>query len=195
MKGPANRPLISRRPGLNAAAKLRGFALVDWFALKPAVPLLTGALSLYDRIRGKAPIVDFAPGEYGVVLHLTNEGNETVIIERIDAAPALLAFAPGREVRDLIKAQLRARSGKVEGAFAILRPNKNIDVEVVTLNAFTSRPAEQKIKVTRQWRASYRSMFSRRTISKTITVKDVTNLAAESHKRRLQPGQSKKGRR
>jgi hypothetical protein len=166
----------------------QGCTLVDWFALiKPAVSLVTGALSLYDRIRGKAPVVDFAPGEYGVVLHLANERSETVIIERIDAASALLAFAPGREVRDLIKAQLRAKSGEVKGAFAILRPNENIDVEVITLNAFTSRPAEQKIKVTMQWRASSRSMFSRRTISKTVTVKDVRDLVAESHRRRLHP--------
>jgi hypothetical protein len=168
--------------------------LVDWFALtKPAVPLVTGALSLYDRIRGQAPTVDFAPGEYGVVLHLANERNETFIIERIDAAPAMLRFASGREIRDSIKAQLRAKPDKVEGAFAILRPNENIDVEVVTLNAFNSKPAEQKIKVTVQWRASSRSTFSRRTISKTIAVKDVTDLVAESHRRRLQPEQSKKG--
>jgi hypothetical protein len=164
------------------------FALVDWFALsKPAVPLVTGALSLYDRIRGKVPLIDFAPGAYGVVLHLANERNETVIIERIDAAPVLLAFAPGRKVRDLIKAQLRSRPGEVKNAFAVLRPNENIDVEVVTLNAFASRPAEQKIKVTLQWRASSRSMFSRRTISKIITVEDVTHLVAESHRRRLHP--------
>jgi hypothetical protein len=160
--------------------------LINWFALtEPAVSLLTGALSLYDRIRGKAPIIDFAPGEYGVVLHLANERNETVIVERIDAAPVVLAFAPGREVRDLIKAQLRARPGELKGAFAILRPNQNIDVEVVTLNAFASRPAEQKIKVTLLWRTSSRSMFSRRTISKAVTVKDVTDLVAESHRRRL----------
>jgi len=159
----------------------------QWGLIRPVVSLVTGAMSFYDRIVGKARKVDFAPGEYGVVLHLINERNETVIIERIDAAPALLAFAPGREVRDLIKAQLRARPGEVEGAFAILRPNENIDVEVVTLNAFTSRPAEQKIKVTLRWRASSRSMFSRRTISKTITVKDVTDLVAESHRRRLRP--------
>ena len=159
--------------------------MVDWFALtKPAVSLVIGALSLYDRFRGRAPIIDFAPGEYGVVLHLVNERNETVIIERIDAASALLAFTPGREVRDLIKARLRTRRGEVEGAFAILRPNENIDVEVVTLNAFASRPAEQKIKVTLQWRASSGSMFSRRTISKTITVKGVTDLVAQSHNRR-----------
>jgi hypothetical protein len=159
--------------------------LVDLLALtKPAVSLLTGVLSVYDRIRGKVPLVDFAPGEYGVVLHLTNQRNETVVIERIDAAPALLAFAPGREVRDLIKAQLRSRPSEVEGAFAILRPNENINVEVVTLNAFTSRPAEQKIRVTLRWRASSRSMFSRRTISKMIAVKDVTGLVAESHRRR-----------
>jgi hypothetical protein len=162
--------------------------LVDWFALsKPALSLVTGALSLSDRIRGKVPLADFAPGEYGLVLHLANERNETVIIERIDSAPALLAFAPGREVRDLIKAQLRVRPGEVEGAFAILRPTDNIDVEVITLNAFTNRPAEQKIKVTLQWRASSRSMFSRRTISRTITVKDVTDLVAESHRRRAHP--------
>jgi hypothetical protein len=165
-----------------------GGALVDWFALsKPAASLVTSALSLYDRTRGKAPLADFAPGDYGVVLNLADERNETVIIERIDAAPALLAFAAGREVRDLIRAQLRARPGEVEGAFAILRPNENIDVEVVTLNAFASRSAKQKIKVTLQWRASSRSMFSRRTIAKMITVKDVTDLVAESHRRRLRP--------
>jgi len=68
---------------------------------------VTGGLSLCDRIRGKAPVIDFAPGEYGVVLHLANQRNETVIIERIDAAPALLAFAVGREAHNLIRAQLR----------------------------------------------------------------------------------------
>ena len=157
----------------------------QWGLIRPVVGLVTGGLSLYDRIRGKAPVFDFAPGEYGVVLQLANQRNETVIIERIDAAPALLAFVVGREAHDLIRAQLRARPGEVEGAFAILRPSENIDIEVVTLNAFTSRPAEQKIKVTLRWRASSRSMFSRRTISKTITVKDVTDLVAESHRRRL----------
>jgi hypothetical protein len=159
----------------------------QWGLIRPVVGLVTGGLSLYDRIRGKAPIVDLAPGEYGVVLRLANQRNETVIIERIDAAPALLAFAVGREVHDLIRAQLRARRGEVEDAFAILRPNENIDVEVVTLNAFNSRPPEQKIKVTLQWRASSRSMFSRRTSSKTITVRDVTDLVAESHRRRMHP--------
>jgi hypothetical protein len=159
--------------------------LVDWLALaKPAVSLVTGALSLYDRIREKAPIVDFAPGKYGMVLHLKNERTETVIIERIDAAPALLRFAPGRKVLDLIKTEVRARPSEVEGACAILRPNEDIDIEVVTLNALTSRPAKQKIKVILQWRASSRSMFSRRTISKTMMVKDVTDLVAESHRRR-----------
>lgn len=172
----------------NGVAPLRGFALVDWFALtKPAVPLVTGTLSLYDRVRGKAPIVDLAPGKYGAVLHLANERNETVIIERIDAAPPLLAFAAGREHRDLIKAQSRLKPGEVEGAFAILRPNENIDVEVVALNAFDSRPAEQKIKLTLRWRTSSRSMFSRRTISKAITVKDVTDVVAQSHRRRQRP--------
>jgi hypothetical protein len=161
--------------------------LVAWqwgIRLRPVVSLVTAAMSIYDRLHGKVPTLEFAPGEYGVVLHLANERNETVIIERIDAAPTLLAFAPGREVRDLIKAQLRARRDEVEGALAILRPNENIGVEVVTLNAFTSRPVEQKIKVTLRWRASSRSVFSRRTISKTITVKDVTDLVAESHRRR-----------
>jgi hypothetical protein len=162
--------------------------LADWFVFtEPAVSLVSSALSLYDRIRGKVPLINFAPGEYGVVLHLANERNETIIIERIDAAPALLAFAPGREIRDLIKAQLRAKPGEIGGVFAILLPNANIDVEVVTLNAFTSRTAEQKITVTLQWRASSRSTFSRRTISKIITVKDVTDLVAQSHKRRMHP--------
>jgi hypothetical protein len=165
--------------------ELRGVALVDWFALaKPAVSLVSGVMSLYDRNRGKAPTADFAPGKYGVVLRLRNERNETVIIERIDAAPVLFAFAPGREIRDLIKAQLRAKPREVEGALAILQPAENIDVEVVILNAFNSRPAEQKIKVTLQWRAFSGSMFSRRTISKTITVRDVTDLVTESHRRR-----------
>src|SRR5262245_1157813 len=138
-------------------------------------------------MRGKASTIDFAPGEYGVVLRVKNERTETVIIERIDAAPAVLRFASGRQARDLIKAESRARRGELEGAFAILRPNESIDVEVVTLNAFGSRRAEQKIKVTLQLRTSSRSMLSRRTISKTITVKDVTDLVAESHRRRLHP--------
>jgi hypothetical protein len=175
---------IGKAMGRQTAAG--GAIVVDWFALiRPAVTLITGVMSVYDRVRGKAPIVDFEPGEYGAVLRLTNERSETVIIERIDAAPALLAFAAGREIRDLIKAQLRARPGEVEHAFAILRPAENIEVEVITINAFSNRPVDQKIKVTLQWRASSQSRFSRRTISKTITVRDVMDLVAESHRRRL----------
>jgi hypothetical protein len=164
--------------------------LVEWHLglIRPAVSLVTGAMSIYARIRGEAPIVDFAPGEYGTVLRLKNKRNETVIIERIDAAPVLLAFSPSREVRDLIRAQLRARPGEIEGALAILRPDENIELEVITINAFSNRPADQKIKVTLQWRVSSRSMFSRRTISKTIAVKDVTDLVAESHRRRMRHG-------
>jgi hypothetical protein len=144
-------------------------------------------MSIWARVSGKAPIVDFVPGEYGAVLRLTNKRHDTIIIKRIDAAPVLLAFAPGRKIRDLIKAQLRVRPGEVVDGLAILRPAETIEVEVITLNAFASRPAEQKIKVTLQWRASSRSMFSRRRTSKTITVQDVTGSVAESHRRRARP--------
>jgi hypothetical protein len=160
--------------------------LIEWHfgLIRPVASLVTGTMSLYDRVFGRPPKVDFAPGAYGAVLHLRNDRSETVVIERIGAAPPLLAFAPGREVRDLLKAQFRGRPGEAEGVFAILRPNENIDVEVVILNAFDSKPAEQKIKVTLLWRDSSQSMFSRRTISKAITVKGVTDLVAESHRRR-----------
>jgi hypothetical protein len=159
--------------------------LVDWFPLLR--PVVTSAMSIWAWLTGEAPIVEFAPGEYGAVLRLTNKRDDTIIIERIDAAPVLLAFAPGRKLRDLTKAQLRARPDKVVDALAILRPAETIEVEVITLNAFTSRPAEQKIKVTLQWCASSRSTSSRRTTSKTITVKDVTDSVAESHRRRACP--------
>jgi hypothetical protein len=159
--------------------------LVDWFPLLR--PVVTSAMSIWAWVTGEAPIVEFAPGEYGAVLRLTNKRDDTIIIKRIDAAPVLLAFAPGRKLRDLTKAQLRARPDKVVDALAILRPAETIEVEVITLNAFTSRPAEQKIKVTLQWCASSRSTSSRRTTSKTITVKDVTDSVAESRRRRACP--------
>src|SRR5262245_41575345 len=93
-------------------------------------PLVTGAMSVWAWVRGKVPIVDFAPGEYGAVLRLTNKRDDTIIIKRIDAAPVLLAFTPGRKIRDLTKAQLRARPHKLVDALAILRPAETIEVEV-----------------------------------------------------------------
>ena len=163
----------------------RTSTLVDWFPVLR--PVATSAMSMWSRVRGMAPIADFVPGEYGAVLRLTNKRDDTIIIKRIDAVPVLLAFAPGRKIRDLIKAQLRVKPDEVGDAVAILRPAETIEVEVITLNAFTSRPADQKIKVTLQWRASSRSMSSRRTTSKTITVKEVTDSVTESHRRRARP--------
>jgi hypothetical protein len=152
-------------------------------------PAVTGALSLYERIRGKAPTADFAPGEYGVVLHVENKRDETVIIEDIGAVPALLGFSAGQEVEDITRAVVRVRRGADtdQGAIAVLEPAKAAELQVITFDPFKDTPADQKIKVTLRWRASSRSMFSERTISKTITVKDVIALQDESDKRRLRP--------
>jgi hypothetical protein len=131
--------------------------------------------------------VDLAPGEYGVVLRLKNERNETVIVERIDSEPTLLGFSAGDEADELATAYVRARGGTIEGTLAILKPGEEIELPVIACDPFKATPADRKIKVTVQWRASSRSMFSERTISKTITVKDITDLRAESVRRRAHP--------
>ncbi len=162
--------------------------MVDWFSLaKMAGPLLTGAKSVHDRVRGRMPSIDFAPGTYGAVLHLRNDRDETIIVERIEAKPPLLAFSTGHEVRDIAEAVVRVRPDAVEDALAVLRSKEDIELKIITMDGFKAAPASQKIKVTIQWRASSRALLSRSKASKKITVEDVRDLEEAAEQRRMRP--------
>jgi hypothetical protein len=80
--------------------------LFDW--LIPWIrPAASGAISLFDKVRGKGPVADFRPTSDGVVLYLSNVRHETIIIEDIEAVPRLLTFSVGKEIRDLERIPVR----------------------------------------------------------------------------------------
>jgi hypothetical protein len=161
---------------------------VEWLTfIRPAGALLTGIMSIYDRARGKLPTADFAAGDFGVVLHLRNDRGETIIVERVDATPPLLAFSTTHEVEDIANAIVQMQEHSAEDALAVLRPKEEVELKVIEMGSFKSAPADQKIKVTLRWRASSRSLLSRSTVSKAITVQDVRDLERASEKRRGRP--------
>jgi hypothetical protein len=152
--------------------------LFEWLApwIRPAA---SGTISLFNKIRGKPPAVDFRPTNDGVVLHLSNARHETVIIERVEAMPRLLTFSTGKEIQDLVVAIAGSENGLVA-----LSAGEVTELDVIVLDPFKTTNPAQPIKVTVHWRAATRSRFSERRVSKTITVSDVEELRRESERRR-----------
>jgi hypothetical protein len=68
--------------------------------------VFAGIKTLFDRVIGGRPTVDFALSEGGVVLRINNGRSETIIIHAIDSAPPLLALATGNEIIDLVEAMV-----------------------------------------------------------------------------------------
>ncbi len=160
--------------------------MVEWFTfIKPVGSLLIDAKSIYDRMRRTAPTADFAPGQHGVVLHIRNDRSETIIVERVDVKPPLLAFSTSHEVEDIANAIVHLRGAPAEDALAVSRPKEEAELKAITVDPF--KAAHQRIKVVVHWRALSRTPFSRSKVSKTITVQDVTDFERASEKQRGRP--------
>jgi hypothetical protein len=69
---------------------------------------------------------------YGAVLRVRNDPSETIILERVDAKPPLLAFSTGHEVRDIASAIVHARGHPAEDALAVVRSEEQIELKVLS---------------------------------------------------------------
>ena len=129
---------------------------------------------------GNQPAEDFAPGQYGVVLHVKNTRAETIIIERVDAKPSLLGFAAGDKLLDITVAVVRQRQIPAENPLITLRPKEEAELVVMVFDPFQYAEGGQHIKVTMHWRASSRSFFSKSKVTKKMSVRDIKDLRRAS---------------
>jgi hypothetical protein len=61
---------------------------IEWMSLSKLIPAgSSAAKSIYDRVIGKSPRLNFDTGSDGIELHVFNTRDETIIIERIEAYP------------------------------------------------------------------------------------------------------------
>jgi hypothetical protein len=75
---------------------------IEWLGLSKLVPVgTTAAKSIYDRIIGKAPRLNFDADSGGIELQVLNTRQETIIIESIEATPPLLGFSTGEKLAPL----------------------------------------------------------------------------------------------
>ena len=164
-----------------------GTMAVEWLGwFKALSSSLSGAKSLYDRVSGKQPTLDFIVGQNGVDVIINNARGETTIIERIDASPPLLGFTAGQKLHDVVEAVVRQRQIPAEDALAVIGAGKEARIGLMTFDPFDNTDPKTRIKVTMHWRSVTRSWFSpNRVVRREITVRDVRDLRRDSDKRRL----------
>jgi hypothetical protein len=110
-------------------------------ALPRIKPAASGAISLFDKVRGKGPVADFRPTSDGVVLYLSNARHETIIIEDIEAVPRLLTFSVGKEISDLVVAIAGS-----ENALAALSAGEAQALDVIVIDPFQAATPDRKIE-------------------------------------------------
>jgi len=142
---------------------------IEWLGF---ARLIQPVLSVYERIVGKAPHADFEPGDDGVKLRVHNPRTDTIIIEKIRAEPPLLAFSTGPETYDIARAIAPLPNEPV----TVVQPQKSVELPLITLHPFDTLPPTTSIKVTVYWRSSSRGMFSKSTVKRKITVRDIGDL-------------------
>jgi hypothetical protein len=65
--------------------------VIEWLSLSKLIPAGSSAVkSLYDRVIGKSPRLNFDTESSGIELHIVNTRDETIIVERVEASPSLL---------------------------------------------------------------------------------------------------------
>lgn len=150
---------------------------VEWLGLSKLIPAGTSAVkSVYDRVIGKSPRLNFDADSGGVELHIFNTRAETIIIERIEAFPPLLGFSAGEEVIDMVRAVVAQRGHGAEQPIAVLSPGDRASIKVITFDPFENSELHQTIKVRMYWRTAMRQMFSRSSVVSKITVLDIKDL-------------------
>jgi hypothetical protein len=150
---------------------------VEWLSFSKLIPAGASAVkSVYDRVIGKSPRLNFDADSGGVELHIFNTRPETIIIERIEAFPPLLGFSAGEEVIDTVRAIVAQRGHGVEQPIAILSPGDRASIKVITFDPFENSELHQTIRVRMYWRTAMRQMFSRSSVVSKITVLDIKDL-------------------
>src|SRR5258705_1250696 len=98
---------------------------VEWLGLSKLIPSGTSAAkSIYDRVVGKSPRLNFDTDSGGIELHVFNTRDETIIIESIKASPSLLGFSASQEAIDIERAIVAQRGYGVEQPIAVLSPGE-----------------------------------------------------------------------
>jgi len=150
---------------------------IEWFGLaRLTQSLFVGAKSVYDNIVGKAPRLNFEPGDDGVKLHVGNPRAETIIVEDIQTTPSLISFTNGREIDDIARAIVSKQNIPAEDALAVVPPNEHVLLSLLIFDPFGGSPAGLVLKVKLRWRGATRGAFSRGTISRKISVRDIRDL-------------------
>lgn len=150
---------------------------IEWLGLSKLVPAGSAAVkSVYDRVVGKAPRLNFDADSGGIELTVLNTREETIIIESIEATPPLLGFSTGEAMIDLVRAVVAQRGHRVEEPIAILSPNDKVSIKVITFDPFEGTDGAKSIKVLVRWRSIKRGAFSRSSVSSKIQVRDVRDL-------------------
>ena len=144
---------------------------IDWLVwLRAAGSAAVNAKSIYDRVRGKSPRINFEAGDSGVELRIHNPRDETVIVEKIDAWPTVLGFTAGEELVDVERAVVAQRQIPAEHALAVLKPQQDASVGVITFDPFNDSAAETIIKVRLDWRSATRGMLSKGSVTRKVSV-------------------------
>jgi len=146
----------------------------EWLGFSKLIPAgATAAKSVYDRIVGKAPRLNFHAYSSGIELHVDNIRDETIIIERIEASPQILDFRGDRDTIDIIR-EVTGRG--LQRPIAVLSSGETAEILVGTTEPFEKSDPDLRIRVRVFWRTVIRGMFSRSSVVVRLTVRDVKDL-------------------
>jgi hypothetical protein len=152
---------------------------IEWMSLSKLIPAgSSAAKSLYDRVIGKSPRLNFDTDSGGIELHVFNTRDETIIVERIEASPNLLGFSEGHEVIDTVRAAVSQIRGPIGRPIAVLSPGSTAKIQILKSRVEESSP-DQIIRVTAHWRTARRRAFSRSSVRIKIAVQDIRDLMIE----------------
>jgi len=155
----------------------------EWLLSAAARPALEHARSLFTRLSGQEPHLNFQAGFGSVELRVQNQRKETIILEGLTAKPNILGFSAGHSVDDIARAMID-RHFPEEAALAVVDANEVVELLVIQLDGFKKSPPATKIKVGLRWRTSRRGFRSER-VSKIITsVRDIRDLAEFADKKK-----------
>ena len=151
-------------------------------------PIWSGGKSLYDRVVGKAPHLNFELDEGAVKLMVRNELEETIIVESIRADPSVLGFSTGHSIREIAGAVIVQRNLPNDEALAVISPGASFPLTVITFDPFEKSPPKQPIKVTAHWRGSTRGPFSERTTTLKTSIRDIRVMKRLAEQKHYLPG-------
>jgi hypothetical protein len=161
---------------------------IEWVSLSKLLPAGSSAVkSLYDRVIGKSPKLNFDAASGGIELHIFNPRDETIIIERIEASPRLLGFSEGNKLGDVVRAAIDQVNGPTgDRAIAVLSPGAKAEIGILKHRVDDDANLDQLIRVTTYWRTARRRAFSRSSVSMKISVRDIRDLLVQVDRKQPQ---------